>query len=579
MDTDNVLEIENLRICLGDRQLVKNTTLTIRRKETLGLVGESGSGKTLTALSIMRLLPPKLRVSHGVIRFDSGSRNLLTMRPREIRQLMGDRISMIFQEPMSTLNPVLPVGYQVREVLRAHYSMTNAEAENEVVRVFERVRIPDAKRRMNDYPHAFSGGMRQRIIIAAAVVCKPALLIADEPTTALDVTVQAQVLSLLHELQEEYGMAMLFITHDMGVVSTIADRVMVMRHGELVESSSVEDVFSKPKHPYTRELIASSFAFEADAAPEVPSDLPTVATVHGLTTRFDVRGGSFGQVTGRVHAVEDVSFELTRGETMALVGESGSGKSTTGRALVGLSIPSSGYIGYRNRRIERFDRENLRHLRSGIQMIFQDPFSSLNPRLRVQDAIAEPMIYQGLCANKAEARKQAAAYLERVGLDPAMGCRYPHEFSGGQRQRISIARALALKPDILVADEAVSALDVTTKVRILELLKALQKDLAISILFISHDIAAVKKISHRIAVMYMGRIVEIGPSKSVLEQPAHDYTKRLLSATLTLDGQRRRLPADSESREIPSLIQPLHYVAPPHTMQQIGLGHSVLVPA
>jgi len=577
MSSDAILEVENLGIRLRDRQLVKNVSFSVGRNETLALVGESGSGKTLTSLSIMQLLPRALSVSSGRILFQG--RNLLELPAREVRKISGNRVSMIFQEPMSTLNPVMTVGYQVREVLKAHSPMTNAEAEAQVVRMFERVRIPDARRRLNDYPHTFSGGMRQRIIIAAAIVCKPDLLIADEPTTALDITVQAQVLSLLRELQDEYGMSVLFITHDMGVVATIADRVVVMRSGEMVETAPVERIFRQPEHSYTQELIRSSSAFELDdrdAGDPAPGPFEPVLSVQGLTTRFDVKGGAWGGRIGQVHAVEDVSFTIGKGETLAIVGESGSGKSTTGRALLGLNRPNSGSILYKGRRVSRFDPDETRHLRTGIQMIFQDPFGSLNPRLRIRDAIAEPLLCRKLCSGKAEAYERAAFYLEQVGLDPAMGERYPHEFSGGQRQRISIAKSLSLQPDVIVADEAVSALDVTTKVRVIDLLKQIQETYNISMLFISHDISAVNRISHRIAVMYMGRVVEIGPRRAVLREPAHEYTRRLLSATLTTDTSKRGLAVDSAPRELVSPIHPVGYEPAPCRMREVGAGHFVL---
>lgn len=576
MTVEELLRVENLGISLGDRQIVKNVEFSIGRKETLALVGESGSGKTLTSLALMRLLPGIFNVSAGRALFQG--RDLLAASAADMRHLSGNRLAMVFQEPMSTLNPVMTVGYQVREALKSHFPMTNAEADKQVVRMLERVRIPAAKTRLNDYPHSFSGGMRQRIIIAAAIICKPDLLIADEPTTALDVTVQAQVLNLLKELQQEYGMSMLFITHDMGVVSTVADRVIVMRHGETLETAPVEELFRAPKHSYTQELIRSSSGFEVETAASSTESSPPerLLQVMGLTTRFDVRGGLWNRRIGRVHAVEDISFELYKGRTLALVGESGSGKSTTGRALVGLSRPTSGEIFYKQRRIQLFNADDVRHLRSGVQMIFQDPFGSFNPKISIDEAIAEPLLCQGLCASRKEALDQAAFYLERVGLDPRMGQRYPHEFSGGQRQRISIAKAISLRPDMIVADEAVSALDVTTKTKIIDLLKNLQQTEGISMLFISHDIAAVNRISHRIAVMYMGRIVEIGSKDQILKNPTHPYTRRLLAATLSIDTRKRRLPVDSDLSELASPMHALDYTVPELSMQRVDEDHFIL---
>ncbi|WP_321944281.1 ABC transporter ATP-binding protein [Paraburkholderia tropica] len=585
MKAETVLSVEQLNLEVGARRLVQDLSFSIGRNETLALVGESGSGKTLTSLSIMRLLPSAVRVTSGRIRF--GDDDVLTMSPKQVRNLCGNRISMIFQEPMSTLNPVMPVGRQVLEVLRAHRAMTNAEAEKEVVRLFERVRIPDAKRRIGDYPHAFSGGMRQRIVIAAAIVCKPSLLIADEPTTALDVTVQAQVLALLRELQDEYGMSMLFITHDMGVVATIADRVIVMKRGEIVEAGGTHGIFEQPAHRYTQELIGSSFSFERIGAPphdpaslqRVDANRSVVLRVQGLTTRFDVKGGLLGRTVGRVHAVEDVSFALAKGETLAVVGESGSGKSTTGRALLGLNTPSAGTIEYRDRVITRFSPADVAFLRRGVQMVFQDPYGSLDPRMKIGDAIAEPLICRGLCKSRSEALERTRFYLTKVGLDGAMAERLPHEFSGGQRQRISIAKAVSLAPDVLVADEAVSALDVTTKVRIIELLKALQDEYRMAMIFISHDIAAVSRVADRIAVMYRGRIVEIGPRDAVLRAPAHAYTQRLLSATLSADTSRRQLLKATADVEQTSPLHPLDYQHPPCRIDEVGDDHFILVAA
>jgi ABC-type glutathione transport system ATPase component len=482
-------------------------------------------------------------------------------------------------------------------------------------RILDQVRIPDAAAVLGRYPHQLSGGMRQRVMIAMALSCHPALLIADEPTTALDVTIQAQILQLIRELQRELSMAVIFITHDMGVVAEIADRVMVMRHGEVVEQGDVHTLFAAPAHPYTRMLMASvpqlgsmngtdhprhfeippgdadpvGAAVTPPAPPSAPAPADTgrpagdkvILRVRDLVTRFDVRGGILGRIQRRIHAVERVSFDLHQGETLALVGESGCGKTTTGRSLVRLAPVGGGTIEFEGRTLRLGDRAALRSLRRRMQFVFQDPFASLNPRMRVGECIKEPMLIQGL-ADGAAADRRVHDLMERVGLDPATASRWPHEFSGGQRQRICIARALSVDPQVVIADEAVSALDVSIRAQIVNLLIDLQHELGVSYLFISHDMAVVERISHRVAVMYLGQIVEIGPRRAIFENPQHPYTRQLMAAVPVPDPTRRRTHSLALS-EIPSparrlgdepVVEPLVQVGPGHFVARHRVGHA-----
>ncbi|MBN9332936.1 ABC transporter ATP-binding protein, partial [Devosia sp.] len=499
-----VLSVKNLKTAFragqGWTQIVKGISFDIGAEETLCVVGESGSGKSVTALSIMRLLSPEFSRIEGSVKL--GGRELVTLPEAEMRTVRGRQMGMIFQEALTSLNPLATVGDQIAETLKIHGLASGAAAEAEAVRLLERVRIPAARNRARELPHNLSGGMRQRVMIAMALACKPQLLIADEPTTALDVTIQAQILQLIKELQREEGMGVLFITHDMGVVAEIADRTVVMFGGEVLEQAPTEDIFVGAKHTYTKTLIAAVpklGSMEGIGQPQhfpvidkktgqmrEPEDRPDtvnhaagpVLSVKNLVKRFDLSSGLFGGVHGRVHAVENVTFDLHAGETLSLVGESGCGKSTTGRAIMRLVEPQSGSVVLNGTDIVGLDKRRMRDMRRNIQMIFQDPFASLNPRIRIGEAIAEPYLTHNL-GTKEQARAKVADLLARVGLDPAVATRYPQQFSGGQRQRICIARALALEPTVIVADESVSGLDVSIKAQVVNLLLDLQQQLGL----------------------------------------------------------------------------------------------------
>jgi glutathione transport system ATP-binding protein len=579
---------------------VRDVSFDVGLGETVAVVGESGSGKSVTALSIMRL------VEHGGGRILSGKLDFARRDGTRIdlaqadgatmRGIRGAEIAMIFQEPMTSLNPVFTVGDQIGESIRLHQGKDRVAANAETLRMLQQVRIPEAAQVMTRYPHQLSGGMRQRVMIAMALSCRPSLLIADEPTTALDVTVQAQILALIRILQEEMKMAVVFITHDMGVVAEVADRVVVMRGGQKIEDGAAEQIFHAPREPYTRALLAAvprlhsmrgkdtpeKFHLVLGGAPEVPvtAHAPRAETgapllkVRGLTTHFDVKTGFFGRVTRLVHAVEKVSFDLAAGETLALVGESGCGKSTTGRSLLRLVEVAGGSIEFEGRDIARLPAAEVRPIRRDIQMIFQDPFASLDPRLTVGFSIAEPLYVHGVAKGR-EAEERVAWLLQHVGLSPDHAQRYPHEFSGGQRQRIAVARALALNPKIIIADEAVSALDVSIQAQIVNLLLDLQAEFGLSYLFISHDMAIVERVSHRVAVMFLGQIVEIGPRRAVFEDPRHPYTRKLMAAVPVADPAKRRPRTELSSDEIPSPIRAVGdepVVAP---LQEVAPGHFV----
>jgi glutathione transport system ATP-binding protein len=618
-----LLEVDHLSVEFRSSErvvaAVRDVSFYVGRGETVAIVGESGSGKSVTALSLMRL------VEHGggtitsgrmdFARDDGAPTDLAQAGARTMRSIRGAEMAMIFQEPMTSLNPVFTVGEQIAESIRLHQGADFASANREALRMLDQVRIPEAAQVGSRYPHQLSGGMRQRVMIAMALSCKPRLLIADEPTTALDVTIQAQILALIRMLQDELRMSVIFITHDMGVVAEVADRVIVMYRGEMVEQGSADQIFHAPRHPYTRALLAAVPRLGAMQGSDAPARFPlpfgTAASnastpavislsglttaigsghrasrqslppresdepllkVRGLKTRFPLPSGLFGRVRRRVHAVEQVSFDLRAGETLALVGESGCGKSTTGRSLLRLVEIDGGSIEFNGRDIARLPSDQVRSLRREIQMVFQDPYASLDPRLTVGFSVAEPLYVHGVARGSA-AEDRVAELLEHVGLSPDAAHRYPHEFSGGQRQRVAIARALALQPKIIIADEPVSALDVSIRAQIVNLMLDLQTEFGLSYLFISHDMAVVERISHRVAVMYLGQIVEIGPRRAVFEDPQHPYTRKLLAAVPVADPARRHGERELSSEEIPSPIRaigdepvvlPLEEVAPGH---------------
>ncbi|QND50576.1 ABC transporter ATP-binding protein (plasmid) [Phyllobacterium sp. 628] len=580
------------------RPVVRNVSFDVEAGETVAIVGESGSGKSVTSLSIMRLLQKdKSRIEGKIL---LGGKDILALPENQMRAVRGNDVAMIFQEPMTSLNPLFTVGQQISEALLCHSSMSRAEAKAETIRLLEKVRIPAAKSRFDEYPHRFSGGMRQRVMIAMALASKPKLLIADEPTTALDVTIQGQILDLIKLLQEEEGTSVLFITHDMGVVAEIADRTVVMYNGEAVETGKTEDIFARPEHPYTRSLLSAvpilgsmkglkrplrfpvvdratgTSDVPVETADTVKSEAKPLLEVKNLTTRFNIHSGMFGQLEGRVHAVENLSFTLQPGETLSLVGESGCGKSTTGRSIMRLVQPQSGEVLLNGEDVLTMEPKRLRDMRRTMQMIFQDPFASLNPRIPVGAAIAEPYLEHRL-GTRAQARDRVADLLERVGLTADMASRYPHEFSGGQRQRVCIARALALDPKLIVADESVSALDVSIKAQVINLLLDLQASLNLAYLFISHDIAVVERVSHRIAVMYLGEIVEIGSRAAIFENPQHPYTRKLISAVPVPDPSRRGVKRPVSNDEIKSPVRTPDFIVPVRQYNEVSAGHLVQI--
>ncbi|CAI0769914.1 dipeptide ABC transporter ATP-binding protein [Serratia grimesii] len=596
-----VLSVRDLSIHFSQQgdtvEAVRHLSFDVDRGETLAIVGESGSGKSVTSLALMRLVEQGGgQIVSGAMPFRRRNGEVLDLvraRQGTLRTVRGADMAMIFQEPMTSLNPVFPVGEQIAESLRLHQAMDHRTAKHAALQMLDLVRIPEAKDVLNRYPHQLSGGMRQRVMIAMALSCKPALLIADEPTTALDVTIQAQILQLIRVLQQEMQMGVIFITHDMGVVAEIADRVLVMRQGESVEQGAVRELFTAPQQPYTQALLAAVPKLGSMATQDFPAKFPLpkgtenggpqdtvppgvapILQVENLVTRFDLRSGILNRVTRRVHAVENVSFELYPGETLGLVGESGCGKSTTGRSLLKLVDSQRGTITFDGRQINQLKGPALQHLRRDIQFIFQDPYASLDPRLTVGFSIMEPLLVHNVARGKA-AQERVAWLLERVGLKPEHARRYPHEFSGGQRQRICVARALALNPKVVIADESVSALDVSIQAQIVNLLLDLQREFGIAFLFISHDMAVVERISHRVAVMYLGQIVEIGPRRAVFNNPQHAYTRKLMAAVPVAD------PAHAHKRqpllvdEIPSPIRALGDEPVTAPLVQVGPGHFV----
>jgi peptide/nickel transport system ATP-binding protein len=513
--------------------VVDDVSFTIEKGETFVLLGESGSGKSITALSIMRLLPSAANIVSGEVILNG--QNLFELPESKMRDIRGAKIGMIFQEPQSSLNPVLTAGQQISETLLRHQKISKLECLKRSVELLDAVGIPEPDRRINEYPHQFSGGMKQRIMIAMALAGEPDLLIADEPTTALDVTIQAQVLALLCQLQKNTGMAILFITHDLGVASEMADHVAVMRAGKIVEAKDKESLFSKPEHPYTLQLFDAIPSWEkrqieSKVIKFQGTDEECLLRVNNLKIHYPIKKGFFKRVVGHVRAVDGVTLKLHAGETLALVGESGSGKTTMGKGILRLLQITSGEVLYQNINLSTLDAAALRQKRSEMQIVFQDPYSSMNPRMMIKDIIQEGMLAQGIGETRQDRDQMTEELLEQVGLLPEHQLRYPHEFSGGQRQRVCIARALAVKPKLIICDEPTSALDVSVQAQILALFRKLQKEYQLGYLFITHNISVVEYIADTVAVMYQGEIVEQGDVEQVLIHPKNEYTKELLSA-------------------------------------------------
>jgi peptide/nickel transport system ATP-binding protein/glutathione transport system ATP-binding protein len=577
---------------------VEDVSFEVGPGETVCVVGESGSGKSVSSLSLMRLVEfGGGRIAGGQLLFDRGRGDVIDVAkasPEVMRTIRGNEIGMIFQEPMTSLNPVFTVGRQLTEGLRVHKGLSRAEAEARALELLRQVRIPEPERRITQYPHELSGGMRQRIVIAMALACEPKMLIADEPTTALDVTIQAEILALIDRLKRETGAAVMFITHDMAVVAQMADRVVVMYRGRKVEEGPVEEIFERPQHPYTQALLAAvpklgemrgkpapepmkllGSAAPDDTAPIHPTESQVLLSVRNLVTRFPVKGGFLRRTVANVHAVEDVSFDIKVGQTLSLVGESGCGKSTAGRSILRLVEPLSGEIRLDGKDVVGFDQGELRRARRDMQMVFQDPFASLNPQMQLVDQVAEPLRNYNLAAGSALTDRVAQLF-DRVELPRSFMRRYPHELSGGQRQRIAIARALALNPKLIIADEAVSALDVSVQAQVLNLIMELQAELGISILFISHDMAVVERVSHNVGVMYLGRIVEMGSRSQIFEDPRHPYTQALMKAVPIADPRQRKSERDLNFRPIPSPIFPVGHRAEPSQYDEVEPGHLVL---
>ena len=539
---------------------VEDVSFEIFPGETVCVVGESGSGKSVSSLSLMRLVEyGGGKITGGKLIFDrkeGGSIDLGETDQKEMSSIRGNEIGMIFQEPMTALNPVLTVERQLTEGLRFHKKLSKKKAIEKALEILKQVRLPEPEKRLKQYPHELSGGMRQRLVIAMAMACEPRLLIADEPTTALDVTIQAEILALMDRLKRETGTAVMFITHDMAVVAQMADRVVVMYRGNKVEEGTVEEIFENPQHDYTKALLAAvpklgemkGKAFpepmrllgtENDTIIPIKDSNEPLLTVKNLTARFPVKGGLFRRTIAQVHAVEDISFTINKGQTLSLVGESGCGKSTAGRALIRLVEPHAGSVNLDGQEVLELSAKAMQQVRLNIQMIFQDPFASLNPQMQLFDQVAEPLRNYKNIINE-DINKKIEMLFDRVELPRSFMRRFPHELSGGQRQRVAIARALALSPKLIIADEAVSALDVSVQAQVLNLMMELQSELGLSFLFISHDMAVVERVSHRVGVMYLGRIVEIGSRSAVFENPQHEYTKALLKAVPIADPRKRK---------------------------------------
>ena len=595
-----IARIEGLRVEFqtkdGPVVGVEDVSFEINPGETVCVVGESGSGKSVSSLSLMRLVEfGGGEIAGGRLIFNRAGGEEIDLANTQqdlMRTIRGNEIGMIFQEPMTALNPVFTVGKQLTEGLRLHKNMSKTQAEARALELMRQVRIPEPEQRLKQYPHELSGGMRQRVVIAMALACEPRLLIADEPTTALDVTIQAEILALMDRLKRETGTAVMFITHDMAVVAQMADRVVVMFRGNKVEEGTVEEIFENPQHPYTKALLAAVpklGEMTGKANPEPMRLLgtrdkpivPIVGTqevlleVKHLTTRFPVQGGFFRRTVANVHAVEDLSFTINRGQTLSLVGESGCGKSTAGRSILRLVEPLHGEINLDGVDIMALSPRDLRTARLDMQMIFQDPFASLNPQMQLADQVAEP-IHNFNTLSGAAVTERVEMLFDRVELPRSFMRRFPHELSGGQRQRVAIARALALNPKLIIADEAVSALDVSVQAQVLNLMLELQAELGLSFLFISHDMAVVERVSHHVGVMYLGRIVELGPRSRVFENPQHPYTQALMKAVPIADPRKRKDEKDLNFKPIPSPIHPASYTAEPSVYREVEPGHLIL---
>ena len=608
MAEDEILSIQNLCLSFpnyeGFTKVLHDVSFCVKKGETLAIVGESGSGKTVTMRRVMQLLS-RVRTDSGRILLKKRNgviQDITTLSNSEARKIRGVDMSMIFQEPMTSLNPLFTIGNQLTEAILIHQKISRKKAEKKAVDLLKVVRIPDAQQRFTEYPHQMSGGMRQRVMTAMALSCNPQLLIADEPTTALDVTIQAQILALIRSLQKEFHMSVVFITHDMGVVAELADRVIVMYKGRVVEQNDVQSIFRNPGHPYTRALLKAvpvlgsmrgrknpatlailemekELTKEDGDKPPVEEEIdtadynsPPLLEVNHLTTRFVSKKTFFGSPTHLVHAVEDISFKLFPGETLGIVGESGCGKSTAGYSILKL-VPSKGEVLFQGKNVMAVSESDLQALRRNIQFIFQDPFASLNPRQTIGASIAEPLVIHGI-GDKNSRNSRVAQLLKRVGIPGDHADHYPHEFSGGQRQRIAIARALSTNPKMIIADEAVSALDVSIQATVLNLMMELQKELNLSYMFISHDMAVIERVSHRVAVMYLGQVVEMGARRDIFETPMHPYTKKLLSAIPIADPSKRT-SFSMLTGEIPSPVRSVDNPPEKFVLREVTPGHFV----
>ena len=595
-----VLDVKKLKVNFqtktGKVTGVNDLSFSIFPGETVCLVGESGSGKSVSSLAIMRLVEfGGGKIDAGSIMFASNSyvqSDLIDSDQNKMREIRGNEIGMVFQEPMTALNPVFTIKRQLTEGLRVHKQMSKNETDVEALNLLKSVRIPEPERRLHQYPHELSGGMRQRIVIAMALACKPKILIADEPTTALDVTIQAEILTLLNRLKKATGTSILFITHDMAVVAQIADRVVVMYHGEKVEEGNVNEIFNNPKKDYTKKLISSVPKLGAMIGKKYPEPLKLdfknkaksikivgttkpLLEVKNLVTRFPVTGGMFRKKIANLHAVEDVSFTINRGQTFSLVGESGCGKTTIARSVLRLEESDSGEVFMDGVDILKQNKKDLLRQRLNMQMVFQDPYGSLNPVMKLFDQVAEPLINYKIASGH-NLNKKISELFDKVRLPRSLLNRYPHELSGGQRQRVAIARALALNPKLLILDEAVSALDVSVQASVINLLLDLQDELGLSYLFVSHDMAVVERVSHCVGVMYLGRMVEIGDRQTIFSNPTHPYTRALMKAVPIADPKKRFNRDDINFKPISSPIRDLGFVPEPSSYNKIKKGHYVL---